>query len=251
MELIPDMAKRFTPKPKKVLFFDLNNTIVDPQSTLKHCFLEIVKDWSGRWAEETNTNPQELWERFQQEWKKQEKTRAWPRRHLRLHCLRKALKSLPLGGEAGIARLYEKIRELESETAIPYPDAVETVTKLGQDYRIAIISNGSRAKQWVQLEKLGLNGIIPHRHLIVSQQLGIKKPHPAIFRIAMQHLSTVPHQCVMIGDSWRNDIMGACKAGMDAVWVRRHVETKKPTQIKLGKSVVLKISALKQLTEYL
>lgn len=244
------MMNRFSSKRKKVIFFDLNNTIVDPISTMKECFIRVIGEWTGRWTPEEGISMEHLWATFQREWKEREKSRSWSRKQLKQHCLREALKPLPLSADT-LARMTHRMRELEGETAVPYPDAMDAIAQLGRNYKIAIISNGSQTKQWSQLEQLGLNHMIQPGHLIASQQHGAKKPHPSIFRIATQQLSTVPQQCIMIGDSWRNDIMGACKAGMDAVWIRRNADIKQPAPIKLGKSIVLKLSNLNQLTEWM
>jgi putative hydrolase of the HAD superfamily len=47
------------------------------------------------------------------------------------------------------------------------------------------------------------------------------KPHPAIYRQALEELGVAPSEAVMVGDDLRADIGGALAAGMRAVWVRR------------------------------
>jgi putative hydrolase of the HAD superfamily len=47
------------------------------------------------------------------------------------------------------------------------------------------------------------------------------KPHPSIFRAAMQLAGVQPSDAVMVGDSLRQDVEGALAAGMRAVLLHR------------------------------
>jgi putative hydrolase of the HAD superfamily len=48
------------------------------------------------------------------------------------------------------------------------------------------------------------------------------KPHPTIFRAALELLETAPARAVMVGDSPADDVEGARAVGMHAVLVDRH-----------------------------
>ena len=54
--------------------------------------------------------------------------------------------------------------------------------------------------------------------LVVSEEAGVSKPDPAIFRIALDALHVGADEAVMVGDSWAADILGAQAAGIRAVW---------------------------------
>jgi putative hydrolase of the HAD superfamily len=54
--------------------------------------------------------------------------------------------------------------------------------------------------------------------LVVSEEAGISKPDPGIFQIALDRLEVRAGETVMVGDSWANDIAGARRAGIRAVW---------------------------------
>ena len=47
------------------------------------------------------------------------------------------------------------------------------------------------------------------------------KPHPSIFSAALQLVDVRPGEAVMVGDSVRQDVEGALRAGMRAVLLHR------------------------------
>lgn len=58
---------------------------------------------------------------------------------------------------------------------------------------------------------------------VFSSEVGLRKPHPAIFRAALERLGVEPERAVVVGDSLENDVAGAAALGMatvQAVWFR-------------------------------
>jgi putative hydrolase of the HAD superfamily len=58
---------------------------------------------------------------------------------------------------------------------------------------------------------------------VFSSEVGMRKPHPAIFRAALERLEVGPGEAVFVGDSLVNDVAGAAALGMrtvQAVWFR-------------------------------
>lgn len=88
--------------------------------------------------------------------------------------------------------------------------------------RIAIVSNNLLDEQTDKLAFCGLDPFVDA--LVVSEEVGIMKPDPAIFRYALDRLEIAPDEAVMVGDSWAADILGAHRAGVRAVWFNpRHL----------------------------
>ena len=52
----------------------------------------------------------------------------------------------------------------------------------------------------------------------MSEEAGVSKPDPRIFRIALERLGCAAGEAVMVGDSWSADIVGARAAGIRAIW---------------------------------
>ncbi|HTO56814.1 MAG TPA: HAD family hydrolase, partial [Pseudomonadales bacterium] len=54
---------------------------------------------------------------------------------------------------------------------------------------------------------------------VISDGFGRRKPHPAIFRAALDDLQTDARDALFVGDSAADDVAGARAAEMDAVWI--------------------------------
>jgi putative hydrolase of the HAD superfamily len=57
--------------------------------------------------------------------------------------------------------------------------------------------------------------------ILISEEIGQRKPHAAIFEAACQALRITPAEAIFIGDSPSIDIAGAKGAGMGAIWLDR------------------------------
>jgi len=100
------------------------------------------------------------------------------------------------------------------------PGAIELVRALKSHAPIAIVTNNTVVEQ---TEKLATFGLAPYvDHLVTSEEVGVAKPDAAIFRHALERLGVLPEEAVMIGDSWENDVVGASRCGIRAVWLNRH-----------------------------
>jgi putative hydrolase of the HAD superfamily len=100
----------------------------------------------------------------------------------------------------------------------PEQDAVQMLQSLKErGLRLGIISNGAddeNTQTLIDREKLR-----PHFDFIISSAAhGKRKPHPAIFRSALDHFQVPAEQTVMIGDTYDADILGAHGVGMQSVW---------------------------------
>jgi HAD superfamily hydrolase (TIGR01549 family) len=110
-------------------------------------------------------------------------------------------------------------------------------------YQLGLISNvvAPPAVCHAELQRLGLASLLDS--FTFSSEVGVRKPHPAIFRRAMDRACSggglEPRQMAYVGDSPRWDVGGAKAAGMRAVLLRSRVadwpesdyETYKPDAI--------------------
>ena len=109
----------------------------------------------------------------------------------------------------------------------PYPDTLDALelvrthpSRRGRDRaRIAVISDFGSALAGV-MKDAGLSGYIDV--LAVSAVEGLAKPAAAFFQLACQRAGIDPADAVMIGDSYRADVLGARSAGLEAVLLDRH-----------------------------
>ena len=97
------------------------------------------------------------------------------------------------------------------------PGADEVVRKLAKKYPLTIISNGFKEVQYYKFAHSGLADCFAHT--IISEEVGINKPQPGIFEIALQRNGIAADEALMIGDSYSSDIAGAKAAGIDQLWI--------------------------------
>ena len=90
-------------------------------------------------------------------------------------------------------------------------------------YKVGILTNGASESQRNKLNKLGIQ---QQAHVIcISEETGIGKPHAAAFNNICQQLDCDISNCLMVGDSWHNDIAPAQTLGLATYWVQRDEHT--------------------------
>jgi len=83
--------------------------------------------------------------------------------------------------------------------------------------RVGLITNGPAEVQWAKIELLGLWAHVDFA--VVSGELGVEKPDPAIFREALRLGEAAAGEAIYVGDSPHLDVAGARSVGIRAVWV--------------------------------
>lgn len=105
-----------------------------------------------------------------------------------------------------------------------FPDVFEILALLrDQGIKLGIVTNAYQPMllRDVELEHHGLLGYFPDCR-ISAADVGYLKPHPQIFRAAMDLLDTTPEETVFVGDNPVADIAGAQAAGLRAVLRVKH-----------------------------
>jgi putative hydrolase of the HAD superfamily len=147
------------------------------------------------------------------------------------HRDRQALIQTDAGGHGSRARLFAQLRQklhvtLETARQIFEKGVLAHLTlKPGAETLLAsfsgpkvIVTNGSSRLQRAKLEAVRLQPFIDA--VIVSEELGHRKPHPALYRAALASVSAKPDQALMIGDHPVHDIAGAAQEGISGVLLR-------------------------------
>lgn len=94
--------------------------------------------------------------------------------------------------------------------------ARELLRYLSTRYTLTLLSNGFREVQYKKIDNTGLRPFFDQ--IILSDEVGFMKPHPGIFAAALDRLSAVPAEAVMIGDNYEADICGAARAGIAQIY---------------------------------
>jgi FMN phosphatase YigB (HAD superfamily) len=81
------------------------------------------------------------------------------------------------------------------------------------------VSNGSSGQQNGKVDALGLRGLVDV--VVVSGDVGHRKPDPEIFRLAADRAAADLVGSWMVGDSPVNDVIGPARLGVRTAWIRR------------------------------
>jgi putative hydrolase of the HAD superfamily len=86
---------------------------------------------------------------------------------------------------------------------------------------IGIVTNGRSRNQRKKIANTGLDRLIDG--CIVSEEFGAKKPDPSIFLAACEMLRLEPNAAWFVGDNPEADIIGAHRAGLRTIWMKRSI----------------------------
>lgn len=95
------------------------------------------------------------------------------------------------------------------------PGTMELLDYLKPKYHLHLITNGFQEVQHIKLSGSGLEPYF--ETLTVSEEVGVKKPNPEIFRYALRKAHATAGESLMIGDEMAVDIDGARAVGMDTL----------------------------------
>ncbi|MFV0539324.1 MAG: YjjG family noncanonical pyrimidine nucleotidase [Dysgonomonas sp.] len=102
------------------------------------------------------------------------------------------------------------------EKGILIEGAKELLDYLYPKYKIHILSNGFTEMQYKKMDSAGLSSYFDK--VILSDKVGINKPHPDIFTYALNEVGKNRDEVIMIGDNMVNDIQGAYDCEIDQIW---------------------------------
>ena len=121
-----------------------------------------------------------------------------------------------------LTKIYFQRRD---EARTIFPDARPALELLARHFKLGLLSNGnSRANV------LGIEDLVSFE--VFSQDHGaVDKPDPRIFEIAMHEARCQPHELLHVGDSWKNDVLGALNAGATPVFFNRNPTGQEPQSV--------------------
>ncbi|MGC1378074.1 MAG: HAD family hydrolase [Anaerolineales bacterium] len=205
--------------PIKAVLFDLDDTLFDHHHSMQAGLLAMQQAYPGL-----------------QRWPLQDLTNTYVELLESLHV--QVLQGLLTPEQARIQRIqrfflkYDQRLSLDAipDSVILYRDAYQAARRVVPGALALLEYVHARAQTGVitnntsleQREKLDTYGLMPWMDVVViSEEVGVTKPDPAIFNIALERLDCSPAQAVMLGDSWEVDVLGARQAGIRPVWFNR------------------------------
>ena len=130
-------------------------------------------------------------------------------------------------------RMIERVMELEQEGWLKSvhvgPDVVATLEALGgRGLRLGLVSNAAYLPRLMKGQLAAL-GLAPYfAGVTFSSEVGVRKPHPAIYADALRKVGAEPSRTLFVGDRMREDVQGPKELGMRAVLTREWRQEEDP-----------------------
>jgi putative hydrolase of the HAD superfamily len=118
-----------------------------------------------------------------------------------------------------LPELLDLRRNAFREAAVPQEGALETLRELRErGLRLGMISVCSEevAELWEETPFAGL-----FDSTVFSCSVGLRKPDPAIYQLALDELDVEPGEAIFVGDGANDELAGAERVGMRAVLILR------------------------------
>jgi len=199
----------------KVIYFDLDGTLVDYESDAIHAFGKAREHAIETYPARAELLTDEIFRNARDATYIQYGDTGIPLRDWYNECMRIALErvelfDLKLAGRMG--QLYALFR---NTTIRVFDDALDVVPKLARSYRLGLISNGS-----TKIQKLEIADFFTYS--VFAREIGHEKPSPDFFRVAAEVAGCAAGELLCVGDGQHTDILGAKTSGIEMVWINRN-----------------------------
>ncbi len=119
----------------------------------------------------------------------------------------------------------------------PFPDVIPFLVKARETYpdlKLGIITDGIPVKQFEKILRLRIERYFDE--IIISDDIGIRKPNPKLFSYALDKVKVKPSETLMVGDRLDNDIEPANAVKIHTALIHRKtkydVDSEKISKIK-------------------
>lgn len=232
----------------EAIFFDLDDTLLWDQKSVKQAFVETCSKASEKYEidakklEESvreearklysgyetypftqmiGINPFEgLWGNFLDETEDFRKLKEIAPIY-RKEAWKNGLQACGIDDEEFAFYLAELFPEERRRHPFVYEDSFPVLDQLKGNYKLLLLTNGSPDLQQTKLDITP--ELVPYfDEIVISGAFGRGKPDPTIFEHALSLLHLSKEQAIMVGDNLMTDILGAKRAGIKSVWINRH-----------------------------
>ena len=99
-------------------------------------------------------------------------------------------------------------------------DRVLAVRQIAPHYRLSLLSNFDDAQCG---REVLLDTGVAHlfEAVIISAEVGLRKPNPRIYQRMLEMLQLEPHEVLFVGDTPREDVAGPQQVGMRTAWISK------------------------------
>ncbi len=84
--------------------------------------------------------------------------------------------------------------------------------------RLGIVTNGRQDMQSAKIDAMGLGPAVDCA--VISGAVGVKKPDPRIYKLALESLGVAASETLFVGDHFQLDVDAPRSLGMKTAWLR-------------------------------
>lgn len=111
-----------------------------------------------------------------------------------------------------------------------YPGVRKVLDSLATRYRLAAVSDGQAVWARPELHSVGLLDVFDP--LIISSDLGFRKPDRRIYQTALDKLALRPQEVIFVGNDMYRDIWGPHQIGMKTVFFKSNQGDHSPQNVE-------------------
>jgi putative hydrolase of the HAD superfamily len=190
----------------EAVLVDLDGTLVDRDAGQRGAEEALFERWPAVFPRERRMLDRAAWARM--DGSGQVSRAAW------VHAVRARHPDLGLSAE----ELWSWVAPRVVAGTRAFPGAAAWLRALAQRVPVAVVTNGSSARQREKLWSAGLDRLgLP---VLVSQEEGCAKPRPELFLRALRRLGVPPGRALVVGDDPARDLAPALRLGASAVLTR-------------------------------
>lgn len=115
--------------------------------------------------------------------------------------------------------LAQRYGDLRDKSVTLFPHTKRVLEVLRNSYSTGLLTNGPLDSQRGKIARLALAQYFDK--IIISGGLGVHKPDSRIFNLSIREVNLRPCDAVHVGDSLRDDVLGAKKARWFTIWINR------------------------------
>jgi HAD superfamily hydrolase (TIGR01509 family) len=198
----------------KSVCFDLDGTLYDFQKVMRHSLEITLTEFTRRIPECGERLSVDKMIQIRNRTARELKGKITNLEQVRLISFKRTLNYCGIDDNElaeQLNRLYLKHR---FEDAVLFGGVLPTLEGLRGRYILGAMSNGNSYPRTLGLEHF-------FQFIILAQEVGIEKPDPGIFHLAVQRAGCLPEELLYVGDSQEEDILGARRAGVRIAWFNR------------------------------
>jgi putative hydrolase of the HAD superfamily len=203
------------PRPRAI-FFDAVGTLLHPAPPAAEVYASVGRDFGS------SLSVDEIGKRFRTSFRRQEEEDALAghatsedREVRRWQTIVSEVLDDVSDHEGCFRRLFDHFAKPTSWTLEPDTGPV-LATLAGEGYVLGLASNFDRRLHTV---RAGFAELAPLRHVVVSSEVGHRKPSRLFFAELVRRTDLPPDEILLIGDDPYNDVAGAEVAGLQALRV--------------------------------